>query len=329
MSEPTSEAFVVEDEQTDLRLDALLVARYPQHSRAAIQRSIAAGHVQVDGRQRKSSYRVSPGEAIAVAQFEVARPGPEPEEIPLSILYEDDDLIVVDKPAGMIVHPAKGHWAGTLASALAFRFQSLSGVGGPTRPGIVHRLDRETSGVIVVAKHDRAHHALADQFKSRTVEKTYWALVVGRPDRDEDLIDRPIGAHPHYRERMAVRADHSTSRPAQTRMRVVERFAKTALIAATPLTGRTHQIRVHLASVGSPVLCDKLYGGRSQITRGELWPDAQGDPAELILQRQALHAQQLQIDQPTTGERLSFSAPLPSDLAHTIRYLRQTEDCLD
>ncbi len=328
MSEP-GKSFVVDDAEANLRLDALLVAHFPEHSRAATQRAIEAGHVLVDGRLRKASFRVSVGETVAVAQIDVARPGPAPEEIALSILYEDDDLIAVDKPAGMIVHPAKGHWAGTLASALAFRFGTLSGVGGPTRPGIVHRLDRDTSGVIVVAKHDRAHHSLAEQFKSRSVEKRYWALVVGRPDRDEDLIDRPIGAHPHYRERMAVRADHPTSRPAQTRFHVIERFEKITLIEATPLTGRTHQIRVHLASVGSPVLCDKLYGGRSQITRGELWPDATGDSVEVVLARQALHAAQLKINQPTSGERLTLQAPLPSDLEQTIRHLRRTEVGLD
>ena len=181
-------------------------------------------------------------------------------------------IVVVNKPAGMIVHPAKGHWEGTLASALAHHFGTLSGRGGPTRPGIVHRLDRDTSGVIVVAKNDQAHDALAAQFKSREVEKEYLAIVVGVPDRDRDVIDEPIGDHPTQREKKAIRREDPSARPAVTVYEVVERFAGYALVRALPKTGRTHQIRIHLAHIGYPVLCDRLYGGRAIITELELIP---------------------------------------------------------
>lgn len=313
----------VDPEHQGQRLDAYLVARLPDHSRAALQRTIAAGHVLVSGKLRKASFRLSAGETVSLQQIEGAAPGPAPEAIDLSVLYEDDDFIAVDKTPGMVVHPAKGHWQGTLAAALAHRFETLSGVAGPARPGIVHRLDRDTSGVIVVAKHDRAHERLAAQFKDRTVEKEYVAIALGRLDRDADVIDRPIGPHPHSREKMAIREHHPESRPAVTRYAVIERFARYVVLRLTPKTGRTHQIRVHLASIGAPVLCDKLYGGRDHISRGELWPEGPGDPAEVVLARQALHARRLCIDQPTTGERLQIEAPIPADIAETICCLRR------
>ena len=194
--------------------------------------------------------------------------GAAPENIPLDILYEDEWLAAINKPPGMVVHPAKGHWAGTLTSALQFHFDTLSGAGGPTRPGIVHRLDRDTSGVFVVAKTDRAHFALADQFEQRTVEKEYFALVCGNPDRDRDLIDLPIGVHPYQREKMAIRRDHPTSRPAQRSTKSSSDSRALQRFALMPKTGRTHQIRVHLSSIGCPVLCDRYYGGRTVLTRG-------------------------------------------------------------
>jgi 23S rRNA pseudouridine1911/1915/1917 synthase len=258
--------------------------------------------------------------------------GPHPEEIPLDILYEDEHIIAVNKPPGMVVHPARGHWSGTLASALSFHFQQLSQVGGPTRPGIVHRLDRDTSGVVVVAKTDPMHYALAAQFERRTTEKEYLAITAGVPDRDRDRIDQPIGIHPQQREKMAIRANHSTSRDASTFYEVVERFPGHALVRVLPKTGRTHQIRVHLAHIGCPVLCDKLYGGRSQITRGELLrrvgpasaADAQAHrtDTDILLTRQALHAQRIKLAHPATKEPIEFVAPLPADLQAVIEALR-------
>jgi 23S rRNA pseudouridine1911/1915/1917 synthase len=241
-------------------------------------------------------------------------------------------MIVVDKAAGMIVHPAKGHWDGTLASALVHHFGSLSARGGPTRPGIVHRLDRDTSGVIVVAKNDQAHDALAAQFKARTVEKEYLAIVVGEPRLDRDLIDAPIGEHPTHREKKAIRLKDPAARPAATFYEVVERFAGYALVRARPKTGRTHQIRLHLASISCPVLCDRLYGGRARLREGEIVPqpatsrevrELASENDALLLDRQALHAHRLSLTHPTTREPVTFAAPLPADIQAVLDALRR------
>jgi 23S rRNA pseudouridine1911/1915/1917 synthase len=220
----------------------------------------------------------------------------------------------------MVVHPAKGHWSGTLTAALQFHFDQLSHVGGPTRPGVVHRLDRDTSGVIVIAKDDHAHSRLAMQFENRTIKKEYFAIVVGRPDHDRDWIDLPIGLHPREREKMAIRPHDPASRPARSFYEVLERFDGFAAVRIEPHTGRTHQIRVHLQSIGCPVLCDKQYGGRSEITRGEL----RREPADtqIALARQALHARRLTFEHPETGESLSFEAPWPADLQTVLDELR-------
>lgn len=318
------------EQDSGKRLDAFLAANLSQFSRAKIKKGIDEGGAIVDGHQRKASYKLTVGEAITFQLPPAAETGPAPEEIPLSILYEDDAIAVIDKPAGMVVHPAKGHWSGTLASALVHHFGKLSERGGETRPGIVHRLDRDTSGAIVVAKTDDAHRKLSDQFKDRTIRKEYLALIVGAPDRDRDIIDFPIGDHPHSRERKALRADHTSSRPAQTFYEVEERFRAFSLIRAFPKTGRTHQIRLHLLHIGCAILCDKLYGGRSQITIGELRKTLQSKRLanelaedEILLHRQALHAHQLGFQHPTTGEEMLFTAPLPQDLDRLIMILRQ------
>ena len=325
-SEPVTfpwEHLITEEEQGK-RLDALLAKLLTSHSRTHLRRAIDAGHVLVDDKQHKPSLKVESGMRIVVAQLADAPEGPEPEAIPLTILYEDEDLAVVDKPPGMVVHPAKGHWAGTLASALAHHFgkQQLSQSGGANRPGIVHRLDRDTSGVIVVAKHDQAHQNLADQFQARTVEKTYLAIVQGVTDRDADRIDQPIGPHPKIREKMAIRPDHPDARDALTHFQVVERFKRFTLVECHPKTGRTHQIRVHLAHIGNPVLCDKQYGGRSRITPNELNGGLAKPDESPLLERQALHAHRLAFTQPTSGERLEISSELPSDMNAVLRYLR-------
>lgn len=327
-ADPTS--LTVPPEAAGQRLDVFLVGHFSELSRAAVQRAIEAGHVTVAGAACKPSQRLREGELVVVRQFDVPREGPAPQAIPLDILYEDDAIVVVNKPSGMIVHPAKGHWEGTLASALAHHFDVLSSRGGPTRPGIVHRLDRDTSGVIVVAKSDQAHDALAAQFKSRQVEKEYLAIVVGTPDRDQDVIDKPIADHPTQREKKAIRSGHATSREATTFYEVIERFTGFALVRARPKTGRTHQIRLHLAHIGCPVLCDRLYGGRAQITELELIPrdsmgqdmPAAGDRGTPILTRQALHAHRLAISHPTTGQPMRFEAPLAADVERTLTALR-------
>ncbi|MCG8587191.1 MAG: RluA family pseudouridine synthase [Pirellulales bacterium] len=302
----------VDGASAGMRLDAYLAKMLSEYSRAHLQEVIRAKGVTVDGKAAKASLRLVVGQHVSLDTPQRRREGPVPEDIPLDVIYEDEHLAAINKPPGMVVHPAKGHWQGTLAGAVQHRFGSLSGVGGPTRPGIVHRLDRDTSGVIVVAKTDRAHMQLAEQFERRTTKKEYFALVAGVPDHDRDIIDRPIGAHPYQREKKAIRADHPTSRAAETFYEVIERFKGFAAVKLLPKTGRTHQLRVHLASIGCPVLCDRLYGGRAKLTEGELTGDAT-DETELLA-RQALHARRLEIAHPESGEPLVLEAPLPADI---------------
>jgi 23S rRNA pseudouridine1911/1915/1917 synthase len=326
MSEPPPSSlpveFVVADAESGWRLDAFLAHRFTDYSRVYLRRLIVGDAVTVDGRRVKVAYRLRPGELVRIVPGDPPRESPRPEDIPLDVIYEDPYLAAINKPPGMVVHPARGHWSGTLASALAFRFGSLSSAGGPTRPGIVHRLDRDTSGVILVAKNDQVHAKLADQFQSRAIEKEYFAIVVGEPSRDRDEIMRPIGAHPHHREKMAIRVGHPTSREAATFYEVVERFRGYAALKILPRTGRTHQIRVHLASVGHAVLCDRLYGGRAEITRGEL--EGQSPQGDVVLSRQALHARRLAIRHPITARPLELVAPLPQDIETILSLLRRT-----
>ncbi|MBX3416719.1 MAG: RluA family pseudouridine synthase [Pirellulaceae bacterium] len=304
----------LEDQQ--VRLDQFLAAKLASFSRARLQTVIRKQLVTVDGQTGKPSMRLSAGQIILIHIPEPTPSGPIPEEIPLDVVFEDEHMVAINKPPGMVVHPAKGHWAGTLAAALAFHFKSLSEIGGPTRPGIVHRLDRDTSGLILVAKHDVAHAALTEQFEHRRIVKEYVAIVSPSPDRDRDVIDKPIGVHPYQREKMAIREGHPTSRPAVTAYEVQERVGGFAWLKLFPKTGRTHQIRVHLASIGTPVLADKLYSGRSRFLRGELTRDETDDM--VLLGRQALHAHRLQLIHPVSREPLEFFAPIPADLQNTF-----------
>lgn len=312
------------------RVDQVLSQRFSQLSRSYLARAIAKGAVRIDGVTVRASLKLKPG---SVVYFTVPQPpprGPAAEEMPLDFVYVDEFMAVVDKPSGMVVHPAKGNWKGTLAGGLKWHLEhrhdasadgeGLSQTGGPTRPGIVHRLDRDTSGVIVVARSDAAHQFLAKQFEKRTVEKTYLAITHGQPEFDQDEIDLPIGIHPYQREKMAIRSGHTTSRNAVTRFEVLERFRGAALVQVKPQTGRTHQIRVHLAAIGAPVLGDALYSGRSVIE-----PKLFGGPRDAgpILARQALHAASLSIDHPDSGERLTFTAPLPVDMQAVLTLLRE------
>ncbi|HVW36182.1 MAG TPA: RluA family pseudouridine synthase [Pirellulales bacterium] len=318
---PEPVELTVSPEQAGSRLDWYLARQFPTYSRTHLRRVINAACVKVNGKRTKASHHLAAGDQILLVLPEMPRSGPEPEEIPLEILYEDESLAAINKPPGMVVHPGKGNWRGTLASALQFHFDRLSTVGGPTRPGIVHRLDRDTSGVIVVAKNDRAHKALADQFEARTVVKEYFAIVAGGPDRDRDVIDLPIGFHPHQREKMAIRPGDPASRPAQSFYEVAERFDGFSAVRILPKTGRTHQIRVHLAAVGCPVLCDRAYGGRARLTRGELRRVLDDD--EVLLDRQALHARRLALKHPESGQPLELVAPLPADLDRVLAELRR------
>ena len=315
-----SVALVVASEETDLRIDAFLAGRFPWYSRTQLREAVIAGKVTVDERAVKCSYRVRVGQRVCIQLPERPRETPLAENIPLEVLFEDEHIAVINKPAGMVVHPARGHWSGTLAGALTYHFTSLSSVGGPTRPGIVHRLDRDTSGVIVVAKTDRAHVGLTDQFQSRVTEKEYLAITVGCPDRDRDIIDKPIGVHPYQREKMAIRAAHPTSRDARTFYEVQERLGRFALVRVVPYTGRTHQIRVHLEHIGCPVLCDRLYSGRAQITEGELIDKA--SLGRVVLERQALHAWRIRLRHPIRNVPMAFEAPLPDDMRGALEILR-------
>ncbi|MBN2025061.1 MAG: RluA family pseudouridine synthase [Pirellulales bacterium] len=323
-SDPPAErvTLTVAPAEAGWRLDAFLAHHLTDYSRVHLRRVIAVGAVRVDGGGCKPSYRLKPGQRVELELPEIPREGPRPEEIPVEVLYEDLEIAVVNKPPGMVVHPARGHWSGTLAAALQFRFGgSLSTAGGPTRPGIVHRLDRDTSGLVLVAKNDQAHARLAAQFESRTIRKEYFAIVAGAPQADRDVIDEPIGLHPHHREKMAIRRHDPEARRAETFFEVLERFRGYAALRVLPRTGRTHQIRVHMDHIGCPVLCDRLYGGRARITRAELCPGSASD--EVLLARQALHAGRLEVVHPSTGERMTFEAPLPLDLLAVLEALRE------
>lgn len=321
MSQPVQ--LTVADEESGMRLDSYLVKYFSKHSRVKLQRAIAAGGVTLDGGSAKSSTKLKAGQAVLFVPPEVEKEGPIPEDIPLDILYEDDDMVAINKPPAMVVHPAKGNWQGTLTSALAFHFKNLSSVGGPTRPGIVHRLDRDTSGVILVAKTDEAHQKLSKQFELRTVLKEYFAIVTPAPDRDRDVIDKPIGAHPYQREKKAIRENHSTSKNAWSYYEVVERFEGFASIKVKPKTGRTHQIRVHMAHVGSPVICDRLYSGRAALSLKQFDRRVQPEDDRVILNRQALHAHRIEFAHPVSGDAMKLTAPLAKDIEDMLTVLRQ------
>ena len=325
--------FIVSDEHSGKRVDMFLTLVLNGYSRVFLRKVVAEDKVLVDGKPVKPAFKVFTGHRVTVNLLPPPpTDGPIAENIPLDILFEDECMVIVNKPAGMVVHPAKGHWSGTLTAALAYHFQQLSDAGGPTRPGIVHRLDRDTSGVIAIAKTNEVHFKLCAQFEAREVTKTYLAIVAGSLDRDRDRIIHPIGHHPYQRDKMACRAGHSSSRDAETYFEVAQRFRGYAFLNVFPKTGRTHQIRLHLAHIGCPVLCDRLYGGHASVTRGQLqrryvrgMPPLESD-TELVLDRHALHASKLEFQHPKTGEPVSFSAPLPADLQRTLDVLNSSYD---
>lgn len=283
---------------TGERLDKWLAGQMPERSRAEIQRWIESGLVTINGHPAKPSRKLIPGDQLTLT---IPAPAPshlQPEALPLTILYEDRDLLVIDKPAGLVVHPAPGHASGTLVNAILHHCPDLEGIGGVRRPGIVHRLDKDTSGILLVAKNDLAHRHLQAQFKARTVEKTYLALVIGHLTPPAGRIDAAIGRDPRHRQRMAVLPTHD-GRPALTDYETLTCYTNATLVAAHPRTGRTHQIRVHLAALGHPVVGDIVYGPRR---------DAFG------LGRHFLHAQRLRFRRPSDDAWLDLASPLPPDL---------------
>jgi 23S rRNA pseudouridine1911/1915/1917 synthase len=306
-----------------LRLDQYLVSMFPELSRSAVQRVIDGGGVLVNGQPAKASYKVRYHDQVRIWPPEPAHEIPVPENIPLEVLFEDDHLAVVNKPADMVVHPAKGHWSGTLVNALQFRFADLSRVSGDYRPGIVHRLDRDTSGVILIAKDEQAHRDLSNQFERRKVFKEYMALTAGVLDRDSDYIEGRIARHPRDRVKMTVTDLEDESKEACSYYEVIERFRGFTFCRIHPRTGRTHQIRVHLASVGCPVLADKVYGGRDSLWLSDLVPDLAAGKDELLLSRQALHARRLRFHHPQDKHIIEVEASLPPEFEKTLAALRQ------
>ncbi|MDG3003398.1 RluA family pseudouridine synthase [Paludisphaera mucosa] len=320
----TPQEFEVKPRTDGKRIDAYLASRFIDYSRSVLQRIIEAGAVEVNGRVVRASYKIRAGDRVKLSLPPLHDTTPTAEEIPIEVVYEDEHLTVVNKPADMVTHPSRGNWRGTLVNAIQFHFDQLSTVAGEDRPGIVHRLDRDTTGLLVVVKNDLAHRRLALQFEHRTVNKEYLAIVYGVPERDSDYIERPIGFHPIVRERMAVRTIEDGGREAATFYEVVERFRGYALVRCKPRTGRTHQIRVHLASIGHPIVADKPYSGRDRLTLADL--EVAGavadDPASLLIDRQALHAHALRFAHPMTEAAVELCAPLPPDMARTLDALR-------
>ncbi|MEZ5291833.1 MAG: RluA family pseudouridine synthase [Vicinamibacterales bacterium] len=296
-------------EHEGLRLDKYLAGELPQQSRAQVQRLIAEGCVSMARvAAPKANTAIRTGDRVEVRVPDTAPSALEPEDIPLSVLYDDAHVIVIDKPAGLVVHPGAGHQTGTLVHALLHHAPDLRGVGGETRPGIVHRLDKGTSGVMVVAKDDAAHHELARQFHDREVEKEYIALVWGEV-HNRKRIDLPIGRDPIHREKISTRARRA--RAAVTRVTWAKRLPGSTLVRVAIATGRTHQIRVHLSAIGHPIVGDALYGGVHKRVANDI-------RAVQRLTRPFLHAERLAFTHPTTGERLSFEAPLPADLLSVL-----------
>ncbi len=308
--------FTVPEELEGTRLDVCLARLEPRWTRSRARKLIDGGHVLLGGERPKPSTPVAAGAEIVVEEPEPEPSGLEAQAMELDIVFEDEHILVIHKPAGLVIHPAAGNPSGTLVNALLHHCRDLSGIGGVERPGIVHRLDKDTTGLLVVAKNDSAHQRLALDFRRRRIHKTYLAVCYGVPCPPEGVVDAPIGRHPRERKRMAVTPG---GRPARTLYRVSESLPGTSLVACRLVTGRTHQIRVHMAHVGHALVGDPLYAGRQWRNLAEPARSACRD-----FPRQALHAWRLELAHPATGEILSFEAPVPADMRHLLEILRGT-----
>ncbi len=298
--------FKVEESYHGQRLDKFLTDKLPDLSRSFLQEIIKSDLVKVDGQNIKPNYRLKTGQEVELCIPPPKKISLEPENIELDIVYQDDDIAVINKPQGMVVHPAPGNYSGTLVNALLYHCDQLSGINGKIRPGIVHRIDKDTSGLLVIAKNDRAHHHLARQIAERTIKRVYWAIVENNIIEDEGTIDVPIKRHPIHRKKMAVIPGPS-SRRAVTHFRVLERFGEYTLVEARLETGRTHQIRVHMSHIKHPIVGDTVYGSKKQ---------------KFNLKGQALHAKILGLVHPTKEEYMEFSAPLPPYFEELLKKLR-------
>lgn len=296
--------FTVTEIQNGERLDKLMNDELEDQSRTLIQKLIKDGAIKVNDKGVKPNYRLQNGDHVSWFIPEVEEPDILPEAIPLNILYEDADVIVVNKPRGMVVHPAPGHYTGTLVNALMAHCQDLSGINGVMRPGIVHRIDKDTSGVLVAAKNDLAHQSLADQLKAKTTQRVYLAIVHGNPQHDKMTIDAPIGRDEKDRKKMAVNLKNG--KDAVTHVQVLEHFSRFALVSCQLETGRTHQIRVHMAYIDHPIAGDPKYGPKKTLP----------------IEGQALHASELGFNHPRTGESMHFQAPLPEDMEALLNDLK-------
>jgi len=299
---------LIYDFQDNKRLDKFLVEKFPEYSRSRLQTIIHDGLVFVNGKIAiKGGESLEKGDEILITFPEITQSGLIPEEIPLSIIFENSDLLVINKPAGMVVHPASGHLTGTLVHAALNLAPDMEGVGGEHRPGVVHRLDKDTSGLILLAKNDKTHRFIQDQFRKRSVHKTYYALTEGFPPTPTGRIEAPIGRDPSHRKQMAI-VPIQRGREAITEYKVLEKFGQQALVAAYPQTGRTHQIRLHLAFLGCPIVGDRVYGLKKQ---------------QVDAKRQMLHAYQIEFLLPGETNPRVFQAPIPEDMQALIDKLRQ------
>ncbi len=321
----------VESRAHGWRVDYYLSRLFPNYSRVLFKKAIDQKAVLVNGLSVKSSRRLRVNDIVSVRLPELPDSSLPADDIPLDILFEDDWIVVINKPAGLIVHPGKGHYRGTLAGALQFHFDKLSDVAGQLRPGIVHRLDRDTSGVVVIAKDNQVHHRLSGQFERREVRKEYRAICWGKVGFDSDYIETHMQVHPKSREKMRVCQPGGNARDASTFYEVLERFQGFTYLRLRPKTGRTHQLRVHMQHLGHPIVADRLYEGHaelrmSQVVSGTAHSQNDGGPADesnLLIARQALHAYQLEIEHPESGKPLRFQAPLPEDFEATLAALHQ------
>ena len=308
MNENGLQRLTVSPEDAGVRIDKYLAEQLPDITRSYLQKLLKDGSVQMNGKPVKASTKTAVGAVIALTIPEPEEPEILPENIPLDILYEDSDVILINKPKDMVVHPAAGHYTGTLVNALMYHCKGdLSGINGVLRPGIVHRIDKDTTGVLIVCKNDRAHNALAEQLKEHSITRKYRAIVCGNLKEDEGTVDAPLGRHPQDRKKMAI--VRSGGKRAVTHYRVLERFGNYTYIECRLETGRTHQIRVHMASLGHPLLGDGIYGRAKSPFK---------------LEGQTLHAMVLGFIHPTTGEYMEFEAPLPEYFEKLLEKLRKS-----